>query len=74
MFGICCFCKQPLVGYGNSTWPIYYKAAGEQFRCCDECNTKYVIKSRLDPSKIMDIRAKMGIIYEGETLVKSSLD
>ena len=47
----CCFCGKEFKGFGNSTWPIYPdvihceegKPNGEQMRCCDECNQKYVI-------------------------------
>lgn len=65
----CCFCKRSYIGYGNSTWPVYPDADhtsegfpnGEQMRCCDSCNTRYVIPARLDRTKIMGIREQFGI-------------
>lgn len=71
---ICCFCKKEM-GYrvGNSTWPIYMDGKdGNGYRCCDECNSKYVIEARRDKTKIMKIRNKFGIEYEGENLLKDS--
>lgn len=61
--GICCFCKQTFKGIGNSTWPIYYKEDGEKFRCCDECNDKYVIRARTDLRLVMSFREQFGIDY-----------
>lgn len=66
----CCFCKKEYNGYGNSTWPIYPdadhcmegKPTGEQMKCCDECNIKYVIPARVDKFNIMPIRNKFGIM------------
>ena len=51
------------MGFGNSTKPIYYKEDGEQYRCCDECNEKYVITARKDKSLIMTFRKQFGIDY-----------
>ena len=72
----CCFCGKSFEGYGNSTWPIYpdveYTSEGfpngEQKRCCDECNMKYVIACRINPIKTMAIREKFNIktVPEGE--------
>ena len=59
----CCFCNSVFDGDGNSTWPIYYKEAGETHRCCDECNEKYVIAARKDKSLIMPFRKQFGIDY-----------
>lgn len=59
----CCFCDALFDGDGNSTWPIYYKKDGEQHRCCDECNEKYVIAARKDRTLIMQFRKKFGIDY-----------
>ena len=61
--GYCCFCKKHFNGLGNSTKPIYYKEDGEQYRCCDECNKKYVIPARTDKSLIMTFRNQFGIDY-----------
>ena len=60
---ICCFCHKDFLGYGNSTWPIYFKEDGEKNRCCNECNNTYVIPSRNDKSLIMSFRKKFGIDY-----------
>ena len=39
---ICCICGEPIEGYGNNPSP--YKHEG---RCCDACNSKFVIPARL---------------------------
>lgn len=59
----CCFCNTVFDGNGNSTWPIYYKEAGETHRCCDECNEKYVIAAREDNSLVMKFRKQFGVDY-----------
>ncbi len=59
----CCFCKKIFNDEGNSTWPIYYKDDAETYRCCDECNDKYVIPARKDRSRIMQFRNQFGIDY-----------
>ena len=59
----CCFCKAIMNDYGNSTWPIYYKRDAEYYRCCDECNDKYVIVARKDRTLIMQFRDQFGIDY-----------
>ena len=59
----CCFCDTLFDGDGNSTWPIYYKSDGEQRRCCDDCNEKYVIPARKDHSLIMQFRKQFGVDY-----------
>ena len=59
----CCFCKAIMNDDGNSTWPIYYKRDAEFYRCCDECNEKYVISARIDHSLIMHFRNQFGINY-----------
>lgn len=64
----CCFCGKSNIGHGNSTWPIYYERDGETHRCCDHCNSKYVITCRLDKTQIMNVRAIFGIEYEGDIL------
>ena len=65
----CCFCGKEFKGFGNSTWPIYPDAIhceegkpnGEQMRCCDECDQKYVITARINPQAIMTLRNLFGI-------------
>ena len=59
----CCFCKVIMKDFGNSTWPIYYKRDAEYYRCCDECNEKYVIAARQDKTLIMQFRKQFGIDY-----------
>lgn len=39
---VCCICGEEYTGYGNNAEP--YKEG----RCCDECNRKFVIPSRLN--------------------------
>lgn len=66
---VCCFCGKSDIGYGNSTWPIYPDPGnetpagenGENQRCCDSCNLKYVIEARINPLSIMKIRGIFGI-------------
>lgn len=38
----CCICGKEIEGYGNNPVPV--KAEG---RCCDECNSNYVIPERI---------------------------
>lgn len=38
----CCICGKKFVEFGNNPYPV--KSEG---RCCDECNTTYVIPARL---------------------------
>lgn len=38
----CCICGRTMGGYGNN--PAPFKEYG---RCCDDCNTQYVIPYRL---------------------------
>ncbi len=59
----CCFCNSVFDGDGNSTWPIYYKRDAEYYRCCDECNEKYIIAARKDRTLIMQFRNRFGIDY-----------
>ena len=59
----CCFCNTVFDGDGNSTWPIYYKQDAEYYRCCDECNKKYVIAARTNRKLIMQFRKQFGIDY-----------
>lgn len=59
----CCFCDSVFDGEGNSTFPIYYKVDCEKYRCCDECNEKYVVAARKDRKLIMQFRKKFGVDY-----------
>ena len=40
----CCICGKKIVGYGNNPYPV---VDDDEARCCDECNSKYVIVARL---------------------------
>jgi UDP-N-acetylmuramoyl-L-alanyl-D-glutamate--2,6-diaminopimelate ligase len=40
----CCICGEPLHDYGNNPEPYLYADEG---RCCDACNFKFVIPSRM---------------------------
>lgn len=42
--GTCCICKKGFKGHGNNAEPI------KKGTCCDKCNSKFVI-----PSRILDI-------------------
>ena len=44
----CCICGKEFVGLGNNPQPIY-----EEGRCCDECDTKYVLPSRIFISQLL---------------------
>lgn len=59
----CCFCKKIFNDEGNSTWPIYYKDDAETYRCCDECNEKYVVAARKERRLIMQFRKQFGVDY-----------
>ena len=38
---LCCICGEEIKGYGNNAEPM------KQGTCCDECNEKFVIPSRI---------------------------
>lgn len=40
----CCICGKKIVGYGNNPYPV---VDDDEARCCDECNSNYVIVARL---------------------------
>jgi hypothetical protein len=40
----CCFCKKNIMDYGNNPAPLM---DGELYSCCDDCNVKLVIPSRI---------------------------
>lgn len=42
----CCICGEPIVGFGNNPDPVK-----KQGRCCDNCNTLYVIPARMEVYK-----------------------
>ena len=46
---VCCLCGDTFEGYGNESWPVkslpYIKS--EDGVCCDDCNTKKVIPTRI---------------------------
>ena len=47
---ICCICGKEHTGFGNNPWPVRNsegKSFGPNDRCCDDCNTRVVIKERL---------------------------
>lgn len=46
----CSICGKEIKGYGNNPYPV---RIGEDDRCCDECNAKYVI-----PVRILQLRLK----------------
>ena len=61
----CCICGKDMEGYANNPQGALNKDAqeiiwGENDRCCDECNTKFVIPGRiaklfkLDPDMIKE--------------------
>lgn len=52
----CCICGKEIIGYGNNPDGAAWKTedgqieiyeGGPKDRCCDECNTNYVIPGRL---------------------------
>lgn len=40
---VCCICGKEFEGFGNDPYPV--KQTG---RCCNDCNTMYVVEARLD--------------------------
>jgi len=40
----CAICGKEIAGWGNNPWPI---RKSEEAKCCDECNSRYVITGRL---------------------------
>ena len=38
---VCSICKNKYIGFGNNAYPI------NNGRCCDECNSMYVIPARI---------------------------
>ena len=48
---ICVICGKAFEGYGNNPIPVMPYG-----RCCDECNTTYVIPTRL--KEVQDVQTK----------------
>ena len=40
----CCICGKKITGWGHNPYPVI---RDENARCCDECNSKYVIRARI---------------------------
>ena len=38
----CCICGRTFTGWGNNPWPVRLNG-----RCCDSCNSMYVLPARL---------------------------
>lgn len=45
MIQYCCFCGEPIQGYGNNPYPANKE---EDARCCDRCNLTIVIPKRFE--------------------------
>lgn len=54
--GMCCICQGPIYGYGNNPDGAVWKtedgkivefSAKTNDRCCDDCNSHYVIPGRM---------------------------
>lgn len=43
---VCCICGEKIEGYGNNPDPVKKKG-----KCCDNCNSIYVIPARLEEYK-----------------------
>ena len=41
----CCICGKICTDWGNNPWPVN---ESEDARCCDECNSLYVVPARLE--------------------------
>ncbi len=54
----CCICGFEFVGWGNNPWPI---VNDEDARCCDMCNFKRVVPSRI----ILANHKKLNVKKEG---------
>lgn len=49
--GICCVCGETYTHWGNNPCPLKDKEGkdfGENDRCCDDCNSLYVIPARIE--------------------------
>jgi DNA-directed RNA polymerase subunit RPC12/RpoP len=46
----CCICGKEFTGWGNNPWPVKNsegKDFGPNDRCCNECNSEFVIPARI---------------------------
>ena len=59
----CCICGKEIIGYGNNPLPL----GNSGDRCCDSCNSKYVIPARVATlsasSKDADVGDEIGILW-----------
>lgn len=62
---ICAVCGKEYGLYGNSTWGLWkldddYQddndCRGETYRCCDECNARFVVPARMGLISRIDIK------------------
>ena len=60
----CNICKNEIEGYGNNPWPIC-RPDDYNSKCCDECNTNYVIPMRILSSKY-SMHSNPNFIWEPE--------
>ena len=44
MMKVCAICGKEFEGFGNNPYPV---RISEEARCCDDCNSRFVIMSRL---------------------------
>lgn len=68
----CCICGEKFIGFGNNPYPLTDDA---EARCCDECNSNYVIAARIlgiKPDDKEAIKALVGGVYnENHPLYKA---
>ena len=43
---VCCICGKKYIGFGNNPYPV-----ADTGRCCDQCNSTYVITARYSNQK-----------------------
>lgn len=53
----CCICDKEISDYGNNPYPLCEKE-DTQSRCCDECNSNYVIRARIMLQQAKNIELK----------------
>jgi len=56
----CCFCGKEIDGFGNNPSPFY---EGTEERCCDECNSKFVVSARIVEMSLREI-GNYGVLEE----------
>lgn len=54
----CCICGKEIDGFGNNPYPLCGKEDTDS-RCCDECNSVYVINARLAASRFVSRQPKL---------------